>query len=101
MENKPKPTPADAPPEVAKLPLGDARPALAEVGWLKPAANLPYLRGIADVDALRQHFQPGTRLAIVGGGYIGLEVAAVAVKHGLKVTVIEAADRVMVRVRAT
>ena len=65
-----------------------------------PGAALPgvyYLRGIADVDALRQHFQPGTRLAVVGGGYIGLEVAAVAVKHGLKVTVIEAANRVMVR----
>ncbi len=60
-------------------------------------AGVYYLRGIADVDALRQHFQPGTRLAVVGGGYIGLEVAAVAVKHGLKVTVIEAADRVMVR----
>src|SRR5207245_617812 len=39
MENKPKPAPADAPPEVANLPLGDARPELAEVGWLKPAAN--------------------------------------------------------------
>src|SRR5580704_2315548 len=65
-----------------------------------PGAGLPgvyYLRGIADVDALRQHFQAGTRLAVVGGGYIGLEVAAVAVKHELKVTVIEAADRVMVR----
>ncbi|HYK79884.1 MAG TPA: FAD-dependent oxidoreductase [Micropepsaceae bacterium] len=60
-------------------------------------AGVYYLRGIADVDALRQHFQPGTRLAVVGGGYIGLEVAAVAVKHGLKVTVIEAADRVLVR----
>src|ERR1700704_5253515 len=60
-------------------------------------AGVYYLRGIADVDALRQHFQPGTRLAVVGGGYIGLEVAAVAVKHGLKVTVIEVADRVMVR----
>jgi len=60
-------------------------------------AGVYYLRGIADVDALRQHFQPGTRLAVVGGGYIGLEVAAVAVKHGLKVTVIEAANRVMVR----
>jgi 3-phenylpropionate/trans-cinnamate dioxygenase ferredoxin reductase component len=56
-----------------------------------------YLRGIADVDGLRQHLRPGRRLAVVGGGYIGLEVAAVAVTHGLKVTVIEAADRVMVR----
>ncbi|HEV2391883.1 MAG TPA: NPCBM/NEW2 domain-containing protein [Verrucomicrobiae bacterium] len=39
LENEPKPTPADVPPEVAQLPLGDARPRLAEVGWLQPAAN--------------------------------------------------------------
>jgi 3-phenylpropionate/trans-cinnamate dioxygenase ferredoxin reductase subunit len=38
------------------------------------------------------------KLVIVGGGYIGLEVAAIAVKKGLKVTVLEAADRVMQRV---
>ena len=56
-----------------------------------------YLRGIADVDAIRSRLVPGARLAIVGGGYIGLEVAAVAVKRGADVTVIEAADRVMVR----
>jgi 3-phenylpropionate/trans-cinnamate dioxygenase ferredoxin reductase subunit len=65
-----------------------------------PGASLPgvlYLRGIADVDAIRPHFKPGARLAVVGGGYIGLEVAAVAAKLGLDVTVIEAAERVMVR----
>jgi 3-phenylpropionate/trans-cinnamate dioxygenase ferredoxin reductase subunit len=65
-----------------------------------PGANLPgvhYLRGIADVDALRSAFGKGARLAVVGGGYIGLEVAAVAVKHGLRVTVFEALDRVMAR----
>jgi 3-phenylpropionate/trans-cinnamate dioxygenase ferredoxin reductase subunit len=56
-----------------------------------------YLRGIEDVDLLRPHLKEGQRLAVVGGGYIGLEVAAVAVKHGLKVTVIEAARRVMER----
>jgi 3-phenylpropionate/trans-cinnamate dioxygenase ferredoxin reductase component len=56
-----------------------------------------YLRGIADVDAMRAHFAPGARLAIVGGGYIGLEVAAVARKLGLEVTVFEALDRVMAR----
>jgi 3-phenylpropionate/trans-cinnamate dioxygenase ferredoxin reductase subunit len=56
-----------------------------------------YLRGIEDVDALRPHLKQGARLAIVGGGYIGLEVAAVAAKHGLEVTVIEAASRVMER----
>jgi 3-phenylpropionate/trans-cinnamate dioxygenase ferredoxin reductase subunit len=67
---------------------------------LVPNANLKgiyYLRSIADVDALRDAFQPGKKLAIVGGGYIGLEVAAVAVKHGLDVTVFEALDRLMQR----
>jgi len=63
-------------------------------------ASLPgifYLRGIADVDALRANFGAGKRLAVVGGGYIGLEVAAVATKLGLEVTVLESLDRVMAR----
>ena len=56
-----------------------------------------YLRGIDDVDALRPRMQPGVRLVIIGAGYIGLEVAAVAVKRGLKVTVLEAMPRVLAR----
>src|SRR6185436_18776372 len=51
-----------------------------------------------DVDFIRKWFERGTRLVIVGGGYIGLEVAAVAVKAGLKVVVLEAASRVLARV---
>ncbi|MGH6870507.1 MAG: NAD(P)/FAD-dependent oxidoreductase, partial [Rhizomicrobium sp.] len=65
-----------------------------------PGADLPgihYLRDIADVDRLRPAFQTAKHLAVVGGGYIGLEVAAVARKYGLAVTVFEAMDRVMVR----
>ena len=65
-----------------------------------PGADLPgvhYLRNIADVDRLRPAFRNGLKLAIVGGGYIGLEVAAVAAKHGLQVDVFEALDRVMAR----
>jgi 3-phenylpropionate/trans-cinnamate dioxygenase ferredoxin reductase subunit len=65
-----------------------------------PGAELPgvyYLRGINDSDALHDRLNPGTRLAVIGGGYIGLEIAAVARKHGVDVTVIEAADRLMVR----
>ncbi len=57
-----------------------------------------YLRSIADVDAIRDDMQPGRRLVIVGAGYIGLEVAAVAQQAGLDVTVVEMADRVMSRV---
>ncbi len=57
-----------------------------------------YLRTIEDVEGIQAHFKEGARLVIVGGGYIGLEVAAVAVKRGLDVTVLEVADRVLQRV---
>jgi 3-phenylpropionate/trans-cinnamate dioxygenase ferredoxin reductase subunit len=60
--------------------------------------GLHYMRSIADVDALRPDFTSGSRLVIVGGGYIGLEVAAVAVKHGLDVEIVEFAPRVLARV---
>ena len=60
--------------------------------------GLHYLHDMADSDALREQFVPGKSLVIVGGGYIGLEVAAIAVKAGLKVTVLEAAERLMQRV---
>ena len=61
-------------------------------------AGLFYLRTIADVHGLRAMLVPGARLVIIGGGYVGLEVAAVAVKHGLRITLIEAAPRVLARV---
>ena len=57
-----------------------------------------YLRSIADVEGIRKHMESGRRLVIIGAGYIGLEVAAVAQQAGLDVTVIEMADRVMSRV---
>ncbi len=60
--------------------------------------RIHYLRTIADVDAIREDFAKGGRLVIVGAGYIGLEVAAVAQQAGLDVTVVEMADRVMSRV---
>lgn len=66
-----------------------------------PGADLDgvlYLRGIADVDQLRPRMIAGQSLSVVGGGYIGLEVAAVARKLGLEVTVFEMADRVLARV---
>ncbi|MGH8211363.1 MAG: NAD(P)/FAD-dependent oxidoreductase, partial [Steroidobacteraceae bacterium] len=57
-----------------------------------------FLRTIADVERIRADFGPGKRLVIIGGGYIGLEVAATARELGLDVTVLEMADRVMNRV---
>ena len=56
------------------------------------------VRTLADVDTMRGEFRPGARVVIVGGGYIGLEAAAVAAKLGLDVTVLEMAPRVLQRV---
>jgi 3-phenylpropionate/trans-cinnamate dioxygenase ferredoxin reductase subunit len=61
-------------------------------------AGIHYLRTIADVDAIRDEFSEGRKLVIVGGGYIGLEVASVAVKYGLEVHVLEMEDRILQRV---
>lgn len=58
------------------------------------------VRNLADVDAMKSEFEPARRLVIVGGGYIGLEAAAVAAKLGLDVTVLEMAPRILQRVAA-
>lgn len=63
-------------------------------------AGVHTVRTLADVDAMRDQFQPGRRVVIVGGGYIGLEAAAVAAKLGLEVTVLEMAPRILQRVAA-
>lgn len=66
-----------------------------------PGCDLPgihYLRNIADVEAIRSDMMSRKRVAIIGAGYIGLEVAAVCRQNDLDVTVIEMADRVMSRV---
>lgn len=66
-----------------------------------PGSDLPgihYLRTIADVDAIRDDFGAGKKLVMVGAGYIGLEVASVAVKYGLEVHVLEMESRILQRV---
>jgi 3-phenylpropionate/trans-cinnamate dioxygenase ferredoxin reductase subunit len=76
-----------------------SRPRLLSV----PGAELVgvhYLRTAADVDSLRREFQPGRRAVVIGGGYIGLEVAGTCREVGLDVTVVEATERVMNRVVA-
>jgi len=60
--------------------------------------NVFAVRGLADVDAMRPAFERGGHVLIIGGGYIGLEAAAVAAKRGLKVTLVEMADRILQRV---
>ncbi|AOE86779.1 NAD(P)/FAD-dependent oxidoreductase [Pseudomonas sp. TCU-HL1] len=63
-------------------------------------ANVHYIRTLADIDRLKADFVDGRRLLVIGGGYIGLEAAAVGIKSGLAVTVLEAAPRLLARVAA-
>ncbi len=63
-------------------------------------AGVHVMRDLADADALAPAMVARARMVIVGGGYIGLEAAAVAAKRGLDVTLIEAALRILGRVAA-
>ncbi|WP_109316568.1 NAD(P)/FAD-dependent oxidoreductase [Pseudovibrio ascidiaceicola] len=56
------------------------------------------LRSIGDVELIKQLFVPGKKLVVIGGGYIGLEVTAVAKSMGLDVVVLEAQERLLKRV---
>ena len=56
-----------------------------------------YLRSLADAEALRAALRPGTEVVMIGGGFIGLELAASARKLGAEVTVLEAAPRLLLR----
>lgn len=60
--------------------------------------NVFPLRTLGDVNRIRTRLGAGRRVVIVGGGFIGLEVAAVCVKLGLHVTVLEGLPRVLARV---
>ncbi len=65
-----------------------------------PGAALDHiytLRTIDDAMAIGERFAAGKRLVVVGGGFIGLEVAACARQRGLDVTVVEASDRLLAR----
>lgn len=56
-----------------------------------------YMRSIADARALKSLWNGANSVVVIGGGFIGLEVAAVARKAGKKVTVLEGGDRMMAR----
>ena len=70
--------------ELAALPTGTPR--------------VHYLRTEADAHRLKADLQPGRHLLVVGGGLIGLEVAASAAEMGVRVTVLEVEPRVLARV---
>lgn len=58
------------------------------------------VRSLTHVDAMAPEFSEGRKALIVGGGYIGLEAAAVAAMRGLDVTLVEMGDRILQRVAA-
>lgn len=71
---------------------------LTQQGGDKP--NVLPLRSIADVRRIQPHCFAGQKVVIIGAGFIGLETAAVLVKMGLQVTVLEGLPRVLARVTA-
>ena len=78
---------------------GRPRPLVCEgMDPAHPPANLFTLRTLADADGMRAQLRPGARVVVVGGGYVGLEVAASARSLGAEVTVLEAQPRVLARV---
>jgi 3-phenylpropionate/trans-cinnamate dioxygenase ferredoxin reductase component len=86
----------ELPYDVLVLATGTVNRTLAVPG--AELAGIHILRTIADAEALRSALPRSRRVLIVGAGFIGLEVAATARKHGLEVTVLEAADRPLGRV---
>ncbi len=66
--------------------------AARQLPFLKGYENVHYLRTLADARRLREELTPGARLAIVGAGFIGQEVAATARRLGVEVTMIEALE---------
>lgn len=57
-----------------------------------------YLRGLADAKALKSRWDAASNVVVIGGGFIGLEVAAVARKNGKTTTVVHRSERLMSRV---
>lgn len=76
----------------------DARRLPAAIGGTLEGVYV--VRTLADVDAMEAEFAEGKRALIVGGGYIGLEAAAVARKLGVDVTLVEMGERILQRVAA-
>ena len=62
------------------------------------AKNLFYLRQISDVVSMQKVIAAGKKIVLIGGGYIGLEVASAMIELGLEVTILESEDRILKRV---
>jgi 3-phenylpropionate/trans-cinnamate dioxygenase ferredoxin reductase component len=78
------------------LALGAEARRLEGKGWDDPRVRV--LRDMADAEALKAALQPDRKLVVVGGGYVGLEVAASARALGAQAVVLEREGRVLSRV---
>ncbi|WP_408899751.1 NAD(P)/FAD-dependent oxidoreductase (plasmid) [Nocardioides sp. R1-1] len=67
-------------------------------GTLETSPNVLSLRSVAHAKQLRVMLRPGQRLTVIGGGYIGLEVASAARALGLEVAIVEQEERLLSRV---
>jgi 3-phenylpropionate/trans-cinnamate dioxygenase ferredoxin reductase subunit len=65
--------------------------------WLRNFDNICELRSLHDAERMQRYFRAGNGMLVVGGGFVGLETAAVAARAGLRVTVLESADRILER----
>lgn len=77
-----------------------ARPRTLPVALGGHLKGIHYVRTLADINAMAAEFRQGRHVLIIGGGYIGLEAAAVSAKLGLRVTLVETAPRILQRVAA-
>ena len=75
-----------------------ARPRALPQTLLQGQTGIYKIRILSDVDAIRDEFHPNRRLVIIGGGYIGLEAAAIARHFGVEVNLIEVTPRILGRV---
>lgn len=61
-------------------------------------SNVLYLRNLSDAKIIKNHLHVGKKILIIGGGYLGLEVASVCSSFGMNTIVVEGADRILKRV---
>ena len=84
--------------EYKKLFLGlGSKPRLLPQMLINGISDIHYIRNIGDVDLIINKFLSKRKILILGGGFIGLEVASVARKLGKKVTLIESEERILKR----
>ena len=84
--------------EYKKLFLGlGSKPRLLPKELINGISDIHYIRNIGDVDLIRNKFLSKRKILVLGGGFIGLEVASVARKLGIEVTLIESQERILKR----